>query len=64
MRLLKTREAAEYLSISYAALLSMRKAGIGPKWIKLTEKGTYRYRKEDLDEYLEDRKHASFGNAG
>jgi len=56
MKLLTTAQAAKFLGLSYSTLLAMRRRGEGPVWIKLTQKGSYRYTKESLHAYLEDRK--------
>jgi excisionase family DNA binding protein len=54
MNLLTTAEAAEYLGISYWTLARLRREGGGPRWIKLTNKGSIRYRRDDLNKYKEE----------
>ena len=51
-------EAAEYLGFHTNTLLKMRKPGYGKRplpYIRLNKK-TIRYRKADIDKYLEDHK--------
>ncbi len=53
--LFDTRQAAEYLGMSYSTLSRLRRAGKGPKYSKLTDNGTIKYTKEDLDQYIKER---------
>ena len=50
-RLLNSQEAAEYLSISHAALRKMRCVGQSPEYIRFM--GNIRYRIEDLDKWID-----------
>jgi len=51
-RLLPPREAAEYLGVGLIALRDWRYRRIGPPYIRLGHR-TVRYRKSDLDAWLE-----------
>ena len=51
--ILRTREAAAYLGLSKPTLERFRTLGGGPKFAKLG--AAVRYRKADLDEWLESR---------
>ena len=51
--ILKTPEAAEYLGLSVPTLARFRTLGGGPKYAKLGS--SVRYRKADLDAWLESR---------
>lgn len=57
-----TREAAEYLRLSTATLERMRVSGVGPIFAKMG--WAVRYRKVDLDAWLESRLIASTSAAG
>ncbi len=56
-RLLKPVEAADLLGISVAGLKLWRKTGIGPRFVRIGDesgpKARIRYRKTDLDEYMQ-----------
>jgi len=51
--ILKTKEAAEYVRLGKPTLERFRITGGGPRYCKLG--GAVRYRKSDLDEWLESR---------
>ena len=53
MDVLKTRDAAAYVTLSKPTLERFRTSGDGPVYVKLG--GAVRYRKTDLDEWLESR---------
>ncbi len=55
MNMFKTREAAEYLCLTRAALEAWRCHGGGPVFVKLGK--SVRYRKEDLDAFVKARLH-------
>ena len=54
MEILNTRETAEYLRLSKPTLERFRISGEGPSFCKLG--GAVRYRKDDLDAWLESRR--------
>lgn len=54
-RFLTTKEAAEYLAISYRTLEDYRLRGGGPYYFKLGGRGV-RYRQADLDGWTERRR--------
>jgi predicted DNA-binding transcriptional regulator AlpA len=58
-RYFNTKQAAEYLSLSYQYLEIARHKGTGPQYIKLAK--AVRYRREDLDGWMSDhlRKHTA-----
>jgi|Deesub1362B_J571_1020462.scaffolds.fasta_scaffold58691_1 predicted site-specific integrase-resolvase len=49
--LLTEKEAAEFLGIARGTLANYRSAGKGPPYVKI--EGTIRYRKADLEAYIE-----------
>ncbi|QZH75362.1 MAG: helix-turn-helix domain-containing protein [Erythrobacter sp.] len=51
--ILKTDEAANYLRLGQSTLNNYRTSGDGPRFSKLG--GAVRYRKADLDEWIESR---------
>lgn len=51
---LRTPEASRYLSIPESTLTKMRVTGTGPKFVRYGTKSV-RYRKADLDAWLENR---------
>lgn len=52
--ILKTREAADYVRLGQPTLERFRLTGEGPVYCKLG--GAVRYRKDDLDAWLESRR--------
>ncbi len=52
-RLLDTKEAAAYLGISDASLRKRRCVGDGPAFIRDPNRSSIRYKKEDLDEWID-----------
>jgi excisionase family DNA binding protein len=54
LEVLNTRETAEYLRLSKPTLERFRISGEGPSFCKLG--GAVRYRKDDLDAWLESRR--------
>ncbi|CAI4155202.1 hypothetical protein ALT717_10383 [Alteromonas macleodii] len=55
-RLLTTKQAAEYLGLSYVTLNQWRNRERGPSFIQYEQGGPVRYSTEDLDAYVESRK--------
>lgn len=53
-RILRPREAAQFLGIAEQTMERWRAAGRGPRWVKLTGR-TVGYRLADLEAYLEGR---------
>lgn len=56
MKLLTTREAAEYLGYAKQTLNQWRSDGTGPKYLKNGKPGSpggVRYKQEDLDEWMQ-----------
>lgn len=49
---LSTIESAKYLGIHKRTLERWRKAGTGPKFMQVAEKGAVRYNKAELDAYV------------
>lgn len=62
MDIFKTHEAAEYCRLGKPTLERFRISGDGPRYCKLG--GAVRYRKADLDAWLESRLTASTSDAG
>ena len=56
--LLPTNEAATYCCVSKKFLATKRCHGDGPEFIKISKR-CIRYRKEDLDKWLESKKYKS-----
>jgi excisionase family DNA binding protein len=50
---LKEKEAAEYLNLEHQTLTRWRWASKGPKFYKIGKRGSIRYRREDLEAYIE-----------
>ena len=61
MEIFKTREAADYCRLGKPTMERFRISGFGPKYCKLG--GSVRYRKADLDLWLESRLTASTSDA-
>ena len=55
MKLYTTAEASKLLGLSYSSLCRLRREGSGPRWVKLTPKGTIRYTDKALNDYIEER---------
>jgi len=51
-------EAAQFLTISLPHLRKLRRAGRGPKWIRLAER-RIGYRQADLEAWLDERQRAA-----
>lgn len=62
MSIWKTPEAAAYVGLSKPTLERFRVTGEGPHFVKLG--GAVRYRKEDLDKWIEGRRFRSTSQAG
>jgi len=60
--ILNTKEAAEYVRLSKPTLERFRISGYGPVFLKLG--GAVRYRREDLDSWLESRVARSTSEVG
>ncbi|WP_298196582.1 helix-turn-helix domain-containing protein [Novosphingobium sp.] len=62
---MNTVEAAQYLKLSRSILQGYRSTGQGPRFLKLSDakNGHVRYRKADLDAWLEQRLVATGGAA-
>lgn len=50
-----TREAAQYVKLGQSTLERYRVTGGGPRYAKLADAGAVRYRKCDLDDWIESR---------
>jgi len=55
--LLDTKRAAHYLSVEARTLVEWRARGGGPRFTKMNR--TVRYRKSDLDQFVEERVRSS-----
>lgn len=55
MKLYTTKETAQILGISYSLLTRLRRLGCGPRFIKLTMRGSIRYTEKAIENYIESR---------
>lgn len=62
MEILNTREAADYVRLGKPTMERFRISGAGPVFVKLG--GAVRYRKPDLDTWLESRRVRSTSDGG
>lgn len=62
MEILNTREAADYVRLGKPTLERFRISGAGPLFVKLG--GAVRYRRTDLDSWLETRRVRSTSDGG
>lgn len=60
--ILNTREAADYVRLGKPTMERFRISGEGPVYVKLG--GAVRYRKNDLDSWIETRRVRSTSDAG
>lgn len=57
-KMMTTKEASEYLSVSEQTLLGWRRSNMGPPWVRIGARpdggrGCIRYRVKELEEYLD-----------
>lgn len=52
---LTEREAADYLGLTHSGLVRLRREGIGPRYYRVGTARGIRYRKADLNEWIEKR---------
>ena len=62
MTLLRTKEAAIYLTVKPVTLETWRCHGSGPEYLKLGK--AVRYKKESLDNFIESRKRTNTSQPG
>lgn len=62
MEILNTREAADYVRLGKPTMERFRISGEGPVFVKLG--GAVRYRKSDLDSWIENRRVRSTSDGG
>lgn len=59
-KLFTTKMAAQFLNVSKATLARWRMEKAGPAWVKVSSNAV-RYRREDLDAWVESRRHEATG---
>ena len=52
--LMTTKEVAAALHVSSQTLSRWRKQGLGPRWVQYAERGTVRYPRASVMQYLRD----------
>ena len=58
-RLLTPPEVAQLLTVTEGTLAKWRVAGVGPKWLRLSNARTIRYRQSEIDGWLAARTYQS-----
>ena len=62
-KLLTTRQAAKFLGLKPSCLENWRWKGYGPPYVQVTRRAI-RYRREDLDAFVQERRRFSTSDAG